>query len=79
VVAQSHQRLYGEGSSYDTLLVETGFQVDSISVWCEGRGLRRRRKRRRGAVRVVRQVWELAFVGRSTCRFALARRRSQAV
>ena len=32
-MAQAHKRLYGEGSGYDTLLVETGFAVDSIAVW----------------------------------------------
>ncbi|KAG1676743.1 hypothetical protein FOA52_005032 [Chlamydomonas sp. UWO 241] len=33
VVATSHQRLYGEGSTYNTLLTETGFTVDTIELW----------------------------------------------
>ena len=33
MVAETHRRLYGEGSGYDTLLIETGFTVDSIAVY----------------------------------------------
>lgn len=31
--AQASKRLYGEGSGYETLLIEPGFAVDSISLW----------------------------------------------
>eukprot|EP00195_Chlamydomonas_chlamydogama_P007635 CAMPEP_0202912074 /NCGR_PEP_ID=MMETSP1392-20130828/56776_1 /ASSEMBLY_ACC=CAM_ASM_000868 /TAXON_ID=225041 /ORGANISM="Chlamydomonas chlamydogama, Strain SAG 11-48b" /LENGTH=194 /DNA_ID=CAMNT_0049602859 /DNA_START=247 /DNA_END=831 /DNA_ORIENTATION=+ len=33
VVQASFKRLYGEGSGYDTLLVQNGYEVSSVSVW----------------------------------------------
>lgn len=30
---QAVQRLYGEGSNYDTLLPDNGFTVDKLSLW----------------------------------------------
>ncbi|GFR41776.1 hypothetical protein Agub_g2536 [Astrephomene gubernaculifera] len=33
VVDSETGRLYGEGSGYDSLLVETGFEVDRLAVW----------------------------------------------
>ncbi len=34
--SQAHARLYGEGAGWGTLLIENGFAVDSISLWCAG-------------------------------------------